>query len=58
MGPLESLRRIEQQIQAIALSRKQRHKPAQPKQQVKTGIVSVNGRDVEKMHCSGGRRAS
>ena len=23
----------------------------------RTGIVSVNGRDVEKMHCTGGKRA-
>ena len=24
----------------------------------RTGIVSINGRDVEKMHCTGGRRSS
>jgi hypothetical protein len=24
----------------------------------RTGIVSINGRDVEKMHCTGGRRSA
>ncbi len=91
MGPLDALRRTEQQIQEVAhqgaeaakatlhnvgsqVRRRMRLKtksssmtvisdadPESPDNQgtkARTGIVSVNGHDVEKMRCTGGRKTA
>jgi hypothetical protein len=86
MGPLDALRRTEQQIQEAArhgaevakttlhsvetqvrrmhlnFGRSQRDADAErassPRPKVRTGIVSVNGHDVEKMRCTGGRKTA
>lgn len=88
MGPLDALRRTEQQIQEAArhgaeaaktalhsvekqvrrsihlnprsvspldITRGSENRGSQPAK-VRTGIVSVNGHDVEKMRCTGGRK--
>ena len=39
---------------ALADAEREREKTASPK--VRTGIVSVNGRDVGELRCTGGRR--
>jgi hypothetical protein len=83
MGPLDALRRTEQQIQEAAHrgaevakttlhsveTQVRRHMHLNPRQSVsddqpsqepkaRTGIVSVNGHDVERMRCTGGRKTA
>jgi hypothetical protein len=73
MGPLESLHRAEQQIQEAA-RRGAKIAKAEPRKATagirssvrgtpkpkgfRTGIVSINGHDVEKMRCTGGPRVN
>jgi hypothetical protein len=35
----------------------EQERESSPQNKVRTGIVSVNGRDVGEMHCTGGRRS-
>jgi hypothetical protein len=93
MGPLDALRRTEQQIQEAARRgadlarstlqgvetrmRRRMHRKSQSQRlpmsahpganqesqgtsatAARTGIVSVNGQDVEKMRCTGGRKVA
>jgi len=48
----EKLHRVEDAVRRRITGRT----PETP--QERTGIVSINGRDVEKMHCTGGRRSA
>jgi hypothetical protein len=50
----EKLHRVEAAVRRTISGRSVAETPSAPKPQ--TGIVSINGRDVEKMHCTGGRR--
>jgi hypothetical protein len=43
---------------AAAYSDPEQDRDLPARSNVRTGIVSVNGRDVEKIHCTGGRRPS
>ncbi len=87
MGPLDALRRTEQQVQEAARHgaevakttlhtveaqvRRRMHLKPRPVSSIddfenqqsqsaraRTGIVSVNGHDVERMRCTGGRQTS
>lgn len=72
MGPLDALRRVEQHIQEEARRgaelaksglqdvegrvRRRMHLPPRNLPKGRTGIVSVNGQDVEKIICMGGKK--
>lgn len=63
MGPLESLQRVEQDIQKAARQGVKRAKSRLREATTRarsslgrTGIVSINGHDVERIRCIGGQK--
>ena len=50
----EKLHRVEDAVRRKITGRPTGEAPSLER----TGIVSINGRDVEKMHCTGGRRSA
>jgi hypothetical protein len=52
----EKLHRVEDAVRRKIAGRSAPEAPQNAKP--RTGIVSINGRDVEKMHCTGGRHTA
>jgi hypothetical protein len=52
----DKLHRVEEAVRRKITGRAEME--PSPASKTRTGIVSINGRDVEKMHCSGGRRST
>ncbi len=55
---LSSNRKIKNTRQSSSHADPEQEGERSPDPRVRTGIVSVNGRDVEQMRCTGGRRTN